>query len=138
MLLLSTSRNSLQAPASDDILARNFTLSNPIILVEGLVSWKRGFEIFLIDHYTVGIGNKNITGSISVTHPILCWSVYTGAIPIILGSYNVCITYLHVIEACLKATIAMFCFCHSKVPSNMRRYLYDVHFERGWEAVGRK
>ena len=40
----------------------NFTLSNSIILVEDLIKWKRGFEIFLIDHYAGDIGNKNNTG----------------------------------------------------------------------------
>ena len=28
-------------------------------LVENLIKWKRGFEIFLIDQYACGIGNKN-------------------------------------------------------------------------------
>ena len=34
-----------------------------------------------------------------------------------LGSYNICITYLHVLEACLKDMIAMFYFSYSKNPS---------------------
>ena len=37
MLLLSVSRNFLQTPSSDDILAGNFTWSDSIILVESLV-----------------------------------------------------------------------------------------------------
>ena len=43
----------------DQALLGNFTLSNSIILVDDLLRWKRGFEIFLIDHYA-DIGNKNI------------------------------------------------------------------------------
>ena len=62
VLLLSISSNSLQTPSLDDILLGNFTLSNSIILVEDLIRWKRGFEIFLIDYYADDIGNKNIAG----------------------------------------------------------------------------
>ena len=40
-----------------------FTWSNLIILVEDLVRWKRGFEMFLIEHYTGDIGNKNIAST---------------------------------------------------------------------------
>ena len=45
---------------SDYILVENFTCSNSIIIVEGLIRWKRGFEMFFIDHYVGDIGNKNI------------------------------------------------------------------------------
>ena len=51
-------RNSLQTPSLDDILLGNFTLPNPIILVEDKKRWNRGFEIFLIDHYAGGISPK--------------------------------------------------------------------------------
>ena len=40
----------------------DLTLWNLINLVEDLIRWKRGFEIFLIDHYAGDIGNKNIAG----------------------------------------------------------------------------
>ena len=33
----------------------------------------------------------------------------------------ICIIYLHVIEACLKVTIAIFYFYHSKNPSNIMK-----------------
>ena len=33
-----------------------------MILVDGLISWKRGFEIILTLHYDGDIGNKNIAG----------------------------------------------------------------------------
>ena len=32
---------------------------------------------------------------------------------------------LHVIESCLKVTIATFCFCHSKNPSNIMKNVFD-------------
>ena len=44
----------------DDIFLENFTLSNSIILVEDIIRWKKGFEIFLIDCNAGEIGNKNI------------------------------------------------------------------------------
>ena len=62
VLLLSISRNSLQAPFLDNILSRSFTSSDSIILVEYLIKWKRCFEIFLIEYCAGDIWNKNITG----------------------------------------------------------------------------
>ena len=49
LLLLSITESSLQTPCWDDIILVNFTLSNSVTLVEILIRWKRGFEIFLID-----------------------------------------------------------------------------------------
>ena len=62
VLLLSISRNSLQRSSLSHIRLENFTLSNSIILVEELISWKRCFEIFLIDLCTGDIGNNKIAG----------------------------------------------------------------------------
>ena len=62
VLLLSISRISLQTPSLDDILLENFTLSNPIIPVKDLIRLRKGFEIFLIDHYAGDIEKNNITG----------------------------------------------------------------------------
>ena len=58
--VLSVSRNALQTPSIDHSLLENFTLSDSIIPVEDIMSWIKGFEIFLIDHYAGDIGNKNI------------------------------------------------------------------------------
>ena len=33
--------------------------------------------------------------------------------------------YLHVIEACLKATIAMLYFCHLKNPANIMKNVFN-------------
>ena len=55
-------KNFLQTPSLDDMLLVIFTLSNSIISLKYLIKWKRGFEIFLIDHYAGDIGNKNIAG----------------------------------------------------------------------------
>ena len=63
ILLLSISKNLLQTPSSEDIFAKNFTWSNSFILAEDLIKWKRGFEIFLIDHNVIDIANKNIAGT---------------------------------------------------------------------------
>ena len=38
-----------------------------------------------------------------------------------LSTYNICIIYLHVIQACLKGTIGMFHFCHLKNPSDVMK-----------------
>ena len=56
------STHFLKAASLDDLILRNFTLSNWIILVEELIRWKESFKIFLIDHYAGDIGNINIAG----------------------------------------------------------------------------
>ena len=64
-------------------------LSNSIILVEDRIRWKRGFEIFLTDHWAGNIGHKNIAGKyqkILVTRPILTGSVHT--VCYVYNSYN--------------------------------------------------
>ena len=62
VLLLSVARNYLQTPSLDYKLLENFTLSKSIILLKDLIRWKRGLEIFLIDHDATDIRNKNIVG----------------------------------------------------------------------------
>ena len=59
---MSISRNSLETPSLNYIFLGNFILSNSIILVEDIIRWNRGFEIFLIDRYDGKIGNINIAG----------------------------------------------------------------------------
>ena len=49
VLLPSISRYSLQAPSLDDILLGNFAMSNSIIFVEDIITWKGDFEIFSSD-----------------------------------------------------------------------------------------
>ena len=44
---------------------------------------------------------------------------------LILGWYNTCVIYLHVIEACLKFTTVMFYFCHSKNISNITKNIFS-------------
>ena len=52
--------------------------------MEDLIRCKRGFEIFLIEHFAGDVGNKNIAGKylknscVSVTHLVLGRSVHTG------------------------------------------------------------
>ena len=59
ILLTSISRSSIQTSSSDYMFEGNFTWSNSIILVEDLIRWKKSFEVFLIDHYTCDVINKN-------------------------------------------------------------------------------
>ena len=105
--LLSISRNSLQTPSLDDIFLRNWTLSNSIILLEDLIRWNRRFAIFLIGHYAGDMRNKNIAAKYWKTFvSVLGGSAHTGCY--IYNSYNICIIYLHIIEASLKVNVAMF------------------------------
>ena len=84
----------------------NFILSKSIILVKDLIRQKEGFEIYLIDHYAVVIGNKNIAGRyiyifcISVIHPRLGESVHTG-----WYIYNSLIHIIHYLSACNKGLL---------------------------------
>ena len=43
----------------------------------------------------------------------------------LLRAYNICIIYLHLIEVCLKVTIAMFYFCHSEHPSDIMKNIFN-------------
>ena len=52
MQLLSLSRNYLQTPSSDDVLAGNLT-----ILVENLIRWSEVWNIFDWPHYAGDIWN---------------------------------------------------------------------------------
>ena len=56
-----------------------------------------------------------------------------GAVSIIPWFINVCIIYLHVIENCLKVTIAMFYFCHSKNPSNIMKNIFNSITIYSWK-----
>ena len=108
-----------------------FTLSNSIILVDDKVKerLKRGFEIFLIDHYTGDNENKNIAGlnnsCISVNYPIPGRSAHVGCYIYNSLVHIICTIYLHVAEAYLRATIVMFYFCHLKNPSNIMKNIFN-------------
>ena len=43
----------------------------------------------------------------------------------LLSTYNICIIYLHVTKACLKVTIVIFYFCHSKNLSDVMKYIFN-------------
>ena len=66
ILSLSVSRNFLQVPSLVDIILGNFSLSNSTIVVKDLISWKRRFEIILIDHCASDIAKKNIADKYKV------------------------------------------------------------------------
>ena len=42
-----------------------------------------------------------------------------------LSSFYICIIYLHLIEACLEVTIAIFYFCHSKNSSDVMKNIFN-------------
>ena len=48
---------------------------------------------------------------------------------------TVCIIYLHVIETCLKHTIAMFYFCHSKNHSNIMKDISNCISIYLWKKI---
>ena len=108
----------------------NFTLSNSIISVKDLIRWKRGFEIFLIDHYPGDIGNKSLISikkSLyqSDAHYTRQVSSYRVLYLKFVSLYNICIIYLHIIETYLKVTIAMFYFCNLINPSDLMKKIFD-------------
>ena len=81
----------------------------------------------MIDLYADDVGNKNIAGIkkyFGVTHPIVDGPVDT-ELYICDSLIHICIIYLHVKEVCLKVTIAMFYFCHSKNPSNIMKIFFN-------------
>ena len=65
---------------------------------------------------------------ISVTRPTQGEPVHTGCYLLFLGSYNICIIYLHVTEGCLKVTNAMFYFFCLKNPSNIMKKIFNPIF----------
>ena len=52
-----------------------------------------------------------------------------------LSTYNVCIIYLHLIDACLKVTIAIFYFCYSKNPSDVIKNIFNSISICFWKKI---
>ena len=52
-----------------------------------------------------------------------------------LVSYNLCTIYLHVIEVCLKVTIAVFYFCHSKNSLNVMNNTLNPISIYSWKKI---
>ena len=52
-----------------------------------------------------------------------------------LGSYNICIIYLHVTEAYLKVTTAMFYFYHLKNLPNVMKNIFSSISIYSWKKV---
>ena len=130
--LLLVLRNSLQTSSLDDMVLGNFIMSNSIISVKDIIIRKRGFEIFLIDHYVGDVENKNITGSVLKKFLYQCHTPYNRRVSShkvldlkFLSTCNTCTIYLHVIQTCLKVTISMFYFCYSKNPSDLMKNIFD-------------
>ena len=51
----------------------------------------------------------------------------------LLSSYNICIIYLHVIEACLKVTIDRLYFCQSKNPWDVTKNIFNSISKCSWK-----
>ena len=51
----------------------------------------------------------------------------------LLSSYNICIIYLHVIEACLKVTIDRLYFCQSKNPWDVMKNIFNSISKCSWK-----
>ena len=107
-------------------------MSNSIISVKDIIIRKRGFEIFLIDHYVGDVENKNITGSVLKKFLYQCHTAYNRRVSShkvldlkFLSTCIICTIYLHVIQTCLKVTISMFYFCYSKNPSDIMKNIFD-------------
>ena len=138
--LLLLLRNSLQTSSLDNMVLGNFILSNSIISVKDLIRWKRGSEIFLIDHYAGDIENKNITGSVLKKFLYQCHTPYNRRVSShkvldlkFLSTCIICTIYLHVIQTCLKVTISMFYFCYSKNPSDIMKNIFDSISIYSWK-----
>ena len=52
-----------------------------------------------------------------------------------LSTYTICIIYLHVTEARLEVTIVMFYFCHSKIPSDVMKNIFNSISPYIWEKI---
>ena len=50
-----------------------------------------------------------------------------------LSTYTICIIYLHVTEARLEVTIVMSYFCHSKIPSDVMKNIFNSISPYIWE-----
>ena len=126
----------------DDTLSRNFTLSNSIILVEDRIMWKDGFEIFLINHVLlillkIKISLVSIKKFLYQCHPPYAMGISSHRVLYLqlFDSYNIRIIYLHIIEACLKVTIAMIYFFHSKNPSNIMKNIFNCISTYSWKKI---
>ena len=52
-----------------------------------------------------------------------------------LSTYTICIIYLHVTEARLEVTIVMSYFCHSKIPSDVMKNIFNSISRYNWEKI---
>ena len=101
VMWLSISRNSLQALYLDDKLLGNFTLPNLIILVEDLIRWKRGIDVFWLITMMVILKIKISLVSYKKLlyqyHPPYTRRVSSHRVLHLefLGLYSICVIYLH-------------------------------------------
>ena len=136
VLLLSISRNFLQTASLNEILLENFKLWNSIISVKDI--WGERLTTMLV---ILEIKVSLVTFKKSLyhcdppyirqvsSHRVLTCLIYLKS----LSSYFICIIYLHLIEACLKVTIAIFYFCHSKNSSDVMKNIFNSISIYSWK-----
>ena len=65
------------------------------------------------------------------SHRVLYVSTYDSLVhflvlsTLFLSTYDICIIYLHVKEACLKIAISIFYLCNSKNPSDVMKNIFN-------------
>ena len=140
VLLLSISRNSLQTPSLDTKPLRNVTLSNSIISIKNLIRWKKERFRNIFDWPMLVILKITISLVTNKTPLYQCHPPYTKRVSShrvlylkFLCTYNTCIIYLHVIEACLKVAIARFYFHDSKSPSDVMKNIFNFISIYSWK-----
>ena len=103
--------------------------------------WKRGFEIFLIGLslwiLEITISLISIKKSLCQCHPPYTRWVSSHRVLYLkfLSTYNMCIIYLLVTDACLKVTITMFYSCHSKNPSDVIKNIFNSISINLWKKI---
>ena len=113
------------------IYFREILIVKLIILVEGLIGGKMVFEIFLIDHCAVDVRNKNnaclYCKYMYQFHPPYTMQVSSHRVLYLyfLGTYNICIIDMHVVETCFKIMIATIYFSHSESSSNIMKNVFN-------------
>ena len=83
-------------------------------------------EVLIFWKHTVTVNLKKF-----YSHTI--FRLYTSGKFFIVKNINICIIYLHVIETCLKVTIATFYFYPSKNPSDVMKNIFNAISIYSWK-----
>ena len=97
---------------------------------------KKKLETFLMDYSMQAIFEikifrvRNKIYLYKCHPPCLCKSVHTKCY-----IYNSLVHVTYVLRACLKVTIIIFYFCHSKNPSNIMKNVFNSIFIYSWKKT---